>query len=370
MDNEEVINFSDEKNYNMDVFTVQPNDDENNDNQDDGLENNPSDKNIDDPDLNKEKEESVVNKDSGKDEESDSSSVYSSLANALMSEGILSESEPDKIKEIKDVESLMKAFNEEISRREFADLNEDEKEYLKAIRKGIPHEVVKENFNVQKELDSISDDELSSEDSESLRLEIIKQEHLSKGYSEERATKLAQRSVDIGEDIEDAKQSLEYLRESNKQALIKEQEKLAAKALEEEEKRKQDLIDLKKNIDTNNEIIKGLKVSQTQKEKLYEQMTKPAKFDKNGSPISAIHLERQKDPMGFEIKLNYLFQLTNGFNDFEKLVKISKSEAVKELDEKLKGNTFGFGSSGNVSDNVKNGDQFKGFGEELGEIID
>ena len=302
---------------------------------------------------------------SGEGEDSDSSSgkLYSSLASALQEQGILSSLDPEKDK-IESVEDLMEVFNRELSTREFSDLTDTQKEYVKALRNGIPEEEVKEYLSVTNDLNSITEDELRN--NADLRQELIKQDFIKQGLNETKAAKLAKLSADSGEDEADALEALISLRENiTKEYQSKLQAQEQAK-LDAQKKQEEDLARLKKEVNSVKEIIPGLKLTSAEKEKLYEQMTKPA-GQVNGQPISAIQKKRMENPMDFEVKLNYLFKITNGFENFDKIVKKTKSSSIKELEKQLKGNTFSPGGSGNTGDEFKTSTDFKGLAE--GRII-
>lgn len=42
---------------------------------------------------------------------------------------------------------------------------------------------------------------------------------------------------------------------------------------------------------------------------------------------------RREDPLNFDLKLYYLYELTNGFSSFKNIVNNTKSKAVKDLEK-------------------------------------
>lgn len=315
---------------------------------------------VDDTD---ESEEDEDNSGEGEDADSSSGKLYSSLASALQEQGILSSLDPEKDK-IESVEDLMEVFNKELSNRELSDLSDTQKEYLKALRNGIPDEEVKEYLSVTEDLNSITKEEL--EENADLRLEVIKQDFIKSGVAPEKAEKLAKLSASSGEDTTDALEALDSLKANvtkEYQDKIKAQEEAKLQA---QKKQEEDLAKLKKEVDSTKEIIPGMKLSNAEKDKLYEQMTKPV-GQYEGRPISAIQKKRLENPMDFELKLNYLFKVTNGFENFDKIVKKTKSKSISELEKQLRGNTFSPGSSGNTGDEFKVNSDFKGLAD--GKIV-
>jgi len=303
-----------------------------------------SDKDIDNKDDNSdssEEEKEIVADKKDKDEEGSegsskddsSQNVYSSLASALATDGILSSS-----KDIKSSEDLFNAIKAEIQTNELSDLNDTQKQYLEALRVGVPIEEFKQVKSFEQQLEGITEDSLS--DNEELRKSIITQDYMNQGIDETKAAKLAQRSIDLNEDLADAKEALLGVKQFTKDSLNKrieaqkEVQKNIAKGQEDE------LKNIKKTVDDLKEIIPGMQINEKVKNEIYSQMTKTVAQSKDGKPLNAVMKAREEDPVNFTIKMHYLFHLTNGFKNFDKVVKSSKSKAVQDLDDLLKGNTF------------------------------
>lgn len=266
--------------------------------------------------------------------EDSSQNVYSFLTSALIEEGVLP-SLGDK--KIENSEDLIEAFRNEIKNNEYSDLNENQKKYLEGLRNNIPEPEIKENIKLENQLNSITPEMLK--ENEELRRQIILQDFINKGYSEEKAQKLLKRSVDIEEDYEDSLDSLKNVKELHNQEYQK-------RITIEKEKEKQQQIEqqkqielFKKSIMETKEIIPGIKVTPSMAEKVYRQAKTPVETLENGQQLNAIMKSRMDDPINFETKLNYLFYLTKGFTDFGKIIKSQKTKAVKELDKIIQGST-------------------------------
>jgi len=317
-------------------------------------------------DTDPEKEESVGNKDkqdedlededpkdkddSSNDEGSSSQKLYSSLASALAEEGIITSLE--NIEEIKTPEDLFKVIKEEIKKNEFADLTEEQKQYLEAVRTGIQPQVYNNYQEVLKQLETVTEEELK--ENAELRKGLMVQDFVNQGISKEKAEKLAQRSIDLGEDVEDSKEALASLKEATKKEYQKTLDDQKQAKADAEKKNQEQIKKLKDDLYKTTEIIPGLKINETVKQKVYDQMTKVVgKSPKTGEPLNALTQAREKDPIGFTIKMHYLFNLTNGFTDFTKLTQKVKSNAVKQLENTLRKTTeinFGGNSIGNVAE--------------------
>lgn len=376
----DIIDFTDTEGFDMKVFAADETD-ETDEVEEVKTDKKEKEKEVSDPDKTKEddQEKSVADedkKDPDSDDDSDedkgsgdgedsSPGIYSSLANVLNQEGILTSLSSDQ--KIEKVEDLIEAFNNELKSREYSDLTDKQKVYLDALREGIPEVEIQESLKLESELESITEDMLKN--NPELRQELIKQDFIDSGMSPEKATKLAKRSVDIGEDIEDSLEALGSLKTRSSQT--REQRIEAAKQAKIDARKKldEDLKSLRTTLTKTEEIIPSMKINEQVRDKIYDQMTKPVgKVD--GRPISAIEKKKIEDPINFEMKLNYLFYITNGFEDFSKIVKNSKTQAVKDLESKIKGSGFKApGGSGNVDDDSLTDEQTKDFIQGIGEIL-
>lgn len=287
--------------------------------------------------------EKVAGEDKGEEDDPDdegagksSPSLYSSLAKVLSEEGLLPSYDPEK-NQFKDKDEFIEAFRESIKTSEYADLTPLQKQYLDAIRAGVPDEEIKQDLKADQNLESITKEELES--NEELRKQIIKASFLQKGYDEKKADKLTQRSFDIGADLDDALESFEDIKafhQQEKQRKIQEAEKARLKAQKDNE---ESLKKLKETITSFTEIIPGFKISEKDKQKVYEQSVKPV-AEYNGKPINAVMKAKLENPVDFESKLNYLFYITKGFQNFDVIKTKSKTKATKELEDLVRGNTF------------------------------
>jgi len=281
--------------------------------------------------------------------------LYSSLADNMRERGILASLDPEKFKDIKDIDSLMNAFNEELSAREYSDLSDKQKVYLKALRDGIPQEEVTEYIKISDQLNGITADEIDS--NEELRKALIKEQYkIVNNMSEEKAERLAQVAIDTGEDIADAKEALESLKakqsqEFEAQLAAKQQDKVKAA-----ESTKAVIEGFKKKIDESKHIFEGLEINKTEKEKLFNQMTSSVGTSQDGRPIDIITKARMDNPEDFTLKLHYLFMQTDGFKNINKFIKTSKTKAANSLDQVLRNQANQPGASGRMVVNDQESD--------------
>jgi hypothetical protein len=273
----------------------------------------------------------------GSDPTKDTSSLLFSFASTLVEEGVLPSLEL-KDNPIETTEDLVQAIRREIKANEFGDLTPLQKEAVEAFRNGIDVEKFVKNKERQTTLDTLTKDDI--EDDLELRKQLIKEDFLSKGFSEDKSNKLVQRSIDLGEDLEDALDALEAQKKLSKLTLQKEiEQNRIAKELAEKQYT-EELEKLKTTVyNETNEVIPGIKFNKNIADQVYESMTKVVE-EVGGQPINKIMKDRMKDPIGFEYKLHYLYTITKGFTDFSKLSTTAKTNAAKSFEEKLKLNSF------------------------------
>lgn len=250
--------------------------------------------------------------------------LYSSLASHFKKEGVLPNLADDV--EIKTAQDLQKAIANEISKN----AGELQAEYKKAMEEGVPKDSLIAYQQQKQQLNAITDEVLEADDERAinLRFNIIAQDFLNKGFSKEEASRNAKRSVDLGEDLADAKVALERLKESNENNYLKSKEE-AQQVIEEDQKK------IKKFIDSTEEIFKGIKLNPIIKEKLYNQMVTTV-ASKDDKPLNEYAKAYNEDPVKFQVMQNYMFMLTKGYTDFSKINGAATTKVSKEIDEILK----------------------------------
>ena len=267
----------------------------------------------------------------------DTSSLLFSFASTLVEEGALPSLDLENAN-IESTEDLVEAMKAEIKAKEFSDLTELQREALVAMRNGIPAESFIKNKRAVSELTSLSDNDL--EQDLEIRKALIKKDFLSKGYSSERADKFTQRSIDLGEDLEDAKEALHSQKRLLKSELDSQLEQNKIKQKEQEAQYQKQLDSLRETVyNEESEIIPGMKFNKRIADQVYSSMTEVVD-EVDGQKINKIMKARMEDPVGFEHKLHYLFNITKGFKDFSKLTKTAKTAAVKSFEEKLNLNSI------------------------------
>jgi hypothetical protein len=257
-----------------------------------------------------------------------------SFTSALVEKGVLSGIDPEKLK-IKNVEDLFGLVQEEIKKNEYSDLTDEQKLYLGALRNGVPEEKVKDTLSGTDYLNKISDDIIEGD--EKARQWLIYQMYLRKGFNEEKAAKMVERSVRSEEDIAEAKEAKEFLQQELKQTL---QAEIAAKEVErkqKEEESKKVIANLKKEIvDGEAPLLPGVTKTKQLAEKVYKSMTEVVEVTPEGQALNTILKARRENPLEFEKKLHTVWQLTDGFTDFSYFGRTNASKKALAFEQQLK----------------------------------
>lgn len=272
---------------------------------------------------------------------------YSSIATAMAEDGIFPNLDDETLSSIVDAESFSDAVEREITAR----LDEKQQRISKALDNGVPPSSIQMYENTLHKLSTIKDSDLSAETSqgENLRYQLITQAYLNKGFSSEKADKMARRSIDAGQDIEDAKEALEDNKDffqSKYRELLVDAEKAAER---DKEKRKKESDELKTSLMKDKTLLGDMEISQELRRKTFDSISKPVYKDPStGEYMTAIQRYEREHRSDFVKYVGLIFTLTNGFKDFDGFtkgkVKKEVSKGLKELERKL--NTTQRNSSG------------------------
>ena len=208
------------------------------------------------------------------------------------------------------------------------------KDLINNYEEGVPLE---ELLKIDKEeVQTLSLDEDKIKEDISLQKKTVR-DYLKKTskFSDKKIDNQIQYYEDSGELEEEALNAAAELKEliQTEKTQAVEQAKQKEKMIQEQARA--ELANLNKRVQEATEIIPGLKLNDRVKSELIKSMTVPAGKDKNGNPVNRIVAARMENPMEFEIKLHYLFEITKGFSDFSKLVEKGKKDTMKEFEEAI-----------------------------------
>jgi len=252
----------------------------------------------------------------------DTEQLYSNLATQFKTSGVLPGLEDTS--EIKTLDDLNSAIQKEVDSR----LTDTQRTIKEASEAGLDASAVSKQLNVVSKLKSVSEEYISSDANLEFRKGVIAQDFLSRGYNKERAEIMAQRSIDAGSDVEDAKLALT--------SIIGIEEKKIADAIQSAKDDENDSInDIKSHLEKTEEVVPGIKLTQEQKDELYKQMTTDL-----GNKENAFIKSQKEDPIGSRIKLEAIFFITKGLTDFSVFGNAKETDISKNIESLLRGADF------------------------------
>lgn len=278
-----------------------------------------------------------------------SPNFFSSIAAALVDEGVFPDLNEDEISQIKGPED----FRDLIDRQIKSGIDEANQRVLDALNAGVEPAEIQNYERVLSYLNSIDDAAIEdeSEKGENLRKNIIYQDYINRGFSKERATKEVEKSFRAGTDIEDAKESLTGNKDFYKgqyDDLIKEGKEAEAK---EAKRQKEQAEELKKSILTEKKVFGDIEIDKNTRQRVYDNIAKPIYKDPDsGEYITAVQKYQREHPVEFSKNLGLLFTLTDGFKNIDTLVggKVKKEvkKGLRELETKIRSTSSS--TSGNL----------------------
>ena len=254
---------------------------------------------------------------------------YSSIANAMAEDGIFPNLDEETIGKADSAEALSDLIEAEVLAR----LDEKQQRVAKALENGVEPDSIRMYEATIGKLQSIKDTDITAEtpQAEQLRYQLITQDYMNNGYSRERADKMARRSIDAGNDIEDAKEALQSNREFF-QGKYDEVLKDAQKAADEErENRKKQSEKLKNSLMKDKTLLGDMEISQDMRKKAFECISKPVYKDpETGEYLTPVQKYEQEHPVEFIKYVGLFMALTNDFKDFESFTKGKVKKEIKK----------------------------------------
>lgn len=263
---------------------------------------------------------------------SSSNNFYSSIAKALQEEGIFPDLNDEDFNGVSDAEG----FRDLIEKQVQSQLDERQKRIDEALNLNIEPSEIKKYENTIGYLDSIKEDALSKEDAtgEKLRKQLIYQDFINRGYSDERAKREVQKSFNAGTDIDDAKEALKSNKEYYQEAYNDLLEEAKAEDAKVKEEMKKQTEALKTSILQNSKVFGDVEVDKATRQKVFDNISKPVYKDpETGQYYTAIQKYQKENSVDFIKNVGILYTLTDGFKDINKLI---KGSVRKEVNKGLK----------------------------------
>lgn len=278
---------------------------------------------------NEEKQEDTASKENGASD----SNFYSSIANALKEDGVLHFSDDVNIT---DADSFAKAIDDAINKR----FDEKQQRINEALNAGVPTTEIQQYEKTIDFLNAIDNDSLDAEDSkgETLRKNLIYQDLLNRGYTEDEAKDELQDILDAGVDKKRAVKALnankEFFKKRYQSVIDAQQSKINA----DKDKIKQQAEELKKSMLEDDKAF-GFSIDKSVRQKAFDNTTKAVYKDEAGNYMTAIQKYEKENPVAFRRNLALLFTMTDSFKNIEALskplVKKEVNKNLKELEKKI-----------------------------------
>lgn len=272
------------------------------------------------------------NPDSNTKQEQGSPNISSSIALTLADNGVLQTLDSERLNKIKTTEDLIEAFREDLRNQQ----DEQQKRITDALNAGVEPNKIQQYEQILSTLEGINEETIESEGKqfENYRKNIIYQDYINKGFEEDDAKEMVERSINSGNDIEDAKKALASCKKFYKKEydnLVLENKKEFEKNEREQKKR---IEELKTSIIDDDEFYDSLDVSKTLRNKIFDVATKPIKQE-DGSRITELQKYMKDNPNESLKMISTLYVITDGFKKFDGIFKGAVKKKVRESTKNL-----------------------------------
>lgn len=254
---------------------------------------------------------------------------YSSIANACAVDGIFPNLDDETIKKAVDAESFSNLIEAEINAR----FDEKQKRISQALENGVEPTDIKKYESTLNYINTITDAAIAeeSEKGEQLRYNLIYQDFINKGMTPDKAKKFADRTVDAGTDVEDAKEALLSNKEFFTGAYNKMLQDAQQKADEEKAEREKNAKELEKTLMKDKQLFGDMEISNEIRKKAFDSVSKPVYKDpETGDYMTAIQKYESEHRADFLKYTGLIFAMTNGFKDFDSFAKGKVKKEVKK----------------------------------------
>lgn len=286
------------------------------------------------------------------EQKSDGSSpakFYSSIASALKDDGIFPDFTDEELDAINSPEDFAELFEKAVTAR----LDERMKRIDSALGNGANPDQVKMYEQTLSYLASITDEAISDEgeEGENLRKQLIYNDLINRGYSQERAAREIEKSFKSGSDIDDAKDALAALGRFYQTGYEQLQKDSKAKAEAAREAQKQNAEKFRKLVLEDDIQIGDSKLDKKTKQRVFDAVSKPVYKDPDtGQLLTQVQKFQKENPLEFLKQLGMWFVLTDGGKSAAGLVKeqlrAEKNKGIRELERKI--NSSSLNSDGSL----------------------
>lgn len=288
----------------------------------------------------------------GNKEDTDSSengtspNFYSSIAKALKDEGIFPDLDDNN--EVKSAEDFKDLIQKQIDEG----LNNVQKRIKDALSYGLQPNTILQYENTINSLRSISEEQLEStdQDSENIRKQLIYQDYINRGYSQQRAIKEVEKSISSGTDIDDAKDALNTALEYYENLYDESINQAKAEVEQKRNAEQKEIENIKNSIMNDKTFFGDISLDKKTRQKVIDNMLKPQYKDEDGTYYTELQKYQRENKNDYLKNIALVFTLTDGFKDMSGLlkgkVKKEVNKGLRELEHTLRGNSSkSFGGS-------------------------
>lgn len=303
--------------------------------------------------------ETSDNNDENSVEQADENNNAYILAKTLKDEGILTFLEDNDISSVKSADDIAYVIKKQVDKMFYEKIKNEYGESGELL-----YSLKQDGADVSKlkaidsDLHNISliDDstfESTEENDVAIRRGLIIYDMTLKGIAEDEASEMADYYVSTNKDVTKAKEAKDniegYLNKTKNEIIKIERQEIESKKNEG----KLFYESIRDSLKATKEILPSLRVDDRMKNKIFDSITKEAGKIGN-KQVNKVEKWIAENKIDAQIKLHYLYEITNGFTNFDDIKTTVKSKAVSELDRKLKGGVF------NVDTNKNKGEYFNG----------
>ena len=277
------------------------------------------------------------------------SAFYSSIANALKTDGIFPDFDDKDIESVKSPEDFAELMEKAVTAR----FDERQKRIDAALGNGVAPDTVRMYEQTLQYLASINEEALSAEgdEAEDLRRQLIYNDLLNRGYSQEKANREIEKSFKSGSDIDDAKDALAALNKFYKDGYENIQKESKAKADAIKAEQKQNSEKFRKMVLEDEVKIGEVVLDKRTSQRVYDAVSKPVYKDpETGQLLTQVQKFQKENPLEFMKQLGMWYVLTDGGKNIDgftkEQVRTAKNRGIRELENKI--NTSHIGPDGSL----------------------
>ena len=285
----------------------------------------------------------------GQKDDGSSPKFYSSIASALKNDGIF----PDFSDEEIDAVNTPEDFAELIEKAVNSKFDDRMKRINEALDNGVKPDDIRQYESTLGYLNSITDEALTAEgdDGDDLRRQLIYNDLLKRGYSEDKAKREVEKSFKSASDVEDAKDALAALKKSFQDGYDKIQKDARDAAERAKQEQKKSAEQFRKMVIEDEVEFGGTQLDKRTKQKVYDAVSKPVWKDPDtGQLLTQVQKFQKEQPLEFLKQLGMWFVMTDGGKNASGLVKkqaqVEKNKSIRELERKI--NSSALGSDGSL----------------------